>query len=78
MKVATPLVRGGDDWFWYPEFSTYREQHTVLPVYTEMMLQITSDYSGLPDVLTLTMSRIRWFYNGIRAALKKATAPPKK
>lgn len=49
------------------------EQHTLRPVYTEMLLQICSDYPGLPDVRTLSMSEIRFFYEGIRLQLQKAT-----
>lgn len=40
-----------------------------------MLLQVCTDYPGLPDPRTLTMSEIRFFYEGRRASLKKATAP---
>lgn len=40
-----------------------------------MLLQICRDYSGLPDARTLTMSNIRFFYEGIRPELKKHTKP---
>jgi hypothetical protein len=36
-----------------------------------MLLQICMDYPGLPDPRTLTVSDIRFFYNGLRKTLKK-------
>ena len=48
-------------------------QHTLLPVYCEMLWQICRDYSGLPDVRTLKLSEIRFFYEGLRAELKEVT-----
>jgi hypothetical protein len=47
-------------------------------VYPEMLLQICGQYSGLPDVRTLTASEIRFFYNGIRAELCELTKPKSK
>lgn len=44
-------------------------------LHVEMLLQITTDYPGLPDVRTLTASDIRFFYNGLRQSLKKHTQP---
>lgn len=44
--------------------------HTLHTVYTEMLLQITRDYNGLPDVRTMRASEIRFFYEGLRAELK--------
>lgn len=49
--------------------------HTLLPVYGEMLLQICVDYATLPDPRTLTMAEIRFYYNGRRGELKRATAP---
>lgn len=40
-----------------------------------MLLQIASDYPGLPDVRTLRLFEIRFFYEGLRPALKKHTRP---
>jgi len=40
-----------------------------------MLLQISRDYSGLPDVRTLSGSEIRFFYEGLRAELKEHTKP---
>lgn len=42
-----------------------------------MLLQICSDFAGLPDPRTLTMREIRFFYNGGRESLKKNTKPLK-
>lgn len=58
-------------------------QDTLLPngahsrslVYGEMLLQVSRDYSGLPDPRTLSSSEIVWFYDGLRAELKAATKP---
>ena len=49
--------------------------HTFAPVYTEMMLQIATDYPGLPDCRELTARQILFFYNGIRGGLKEHTKP---
>lgn len=43
--------------------------------YREMLLQITRDYSGLPDVRALTLSQIFFFYDGERDELRRATRP---
>lgn len=42
-------------------------------MYLEMMLQICTDYPGLPDVRTLTLREIRFFYNGLRDGLYERT-----
>lgn len=47
--------------------------HTFQPVYTEMLLQISRDYPGLPDARTLRAHEIRFFYDGLRAELKQHT-----
>lgn len=49
-----------------------------MPVYTEMLRQVCRDYSGLPDPRTLTLSEIRFFYEGLRPELRKSTAPKTK
>jgi hypothetical protein len=36
-----------------------------------MILQIARDYPGLPDVRTLTVVEIVFFYDGMRPELKK-------
>lgn len=38
-----------------------------------MLLQISREYPGLPDPRTLTLEEIRFFYNGLRHELQKAT-----
>ena len=54
--VKTPIVRFGED-------DKYTGGEHKLPlVYGEMLLQVTRDYSGLPDCRTLTLSEIRFFY----------------
>lgn len=40
-----------------------------------MILQITRDYHGLPDIRTLSWSEIRFFYEGLRAELRELTKP---
>jgi hypothetical protein len=39
--------------------------------YREMTLQIARDYPGLPDVRTLTVVEVVFFYDGLRPELKK-------
>jgi len=38
-----------------------------------MLLQITRDYSGLPDVRTLKAHEIAFFYEGLKEELKEHT-----
>lgn len=63
--MRTPLVRGGND------VALPRGRHTFGNVYGEMLLQISRDYSGLPDPRTLKAHEIRYFYNGLRAEIKE-------
>lgn len=49
--------------------------HKMVPVYSEMLLQICSEYPGLPDPRTLSMAEIRFFYEGARASLHEHTKP---
>lgn len=67
--MRTPLVRNGED------AKLPKGEHTLLPVYTEMMLQVARDYSGIPDIRTLTLDEIRFFYDGLRAELKAHSKP---
>lgn len=62
--ARTPLVRHGVD-----EFLT-RGRHRVVAVYSEMLLQVSREYPGLPDPRTMTLAEIRFFYNGIRGDLR--------
>ncbi len=70
--VRPLLVRHGSD------YAHPNGGHTFQNVYTEMLYQICRDYSGLPDVRTLTAYEIRWFYDGLRAELKEHTKPKPK
>lgn len=47
--------------------------HIFAVVYREMLLQISRDYAGLPDIRTLKVFEIRFFYNGMRNELHKNT-----
>lgn len=52
--------------------------HLLLQVYTEMLLQVCSDYPALPDPRALKLRQILFFYNGRRGSLKKfTTSKPK-
>lgn len=72
MTVETPLVRHGASERLPPRDGVIR--HTRVTVYGEMLLQICSDYPGLPDARTLTSAEIRFFYEGLRPGLIKHTA----
>ena len=50
-------------------------RHTKFNVYSEMMIQIARTYNGIPDVRTMTLEEIEFFYNGIRGELIQATKP---
>lgn len=49
--------------------------HTRANVITEMFLQITLLYPGLPDPRTLDLDEIEFFYDGIRGQLLEDTEP---
>lgn len=61
-----------------PDPETGLSQHTIPNVYREALLQICSDYPGLPDPRTLTILEIRFFYEGLRRTLKEHTRPKDK
>ena len=65
--ALTPLVRHGVD-----EFLT-RGRHRIVTVYSEMLLQVSREYPGLPDPRTLTIEEIRFFYEGLRGDLRVLT-----
>ena len=67
--VRTPLVRNGAD------EKLRGGSHVMSVVYSEMLLQITRDYGGLPDVRKLKISEIKFFYEGLRSELKSHTSP---
>ena len=68
------MRHGGDAWL-PNDRESGKCGHTLMPVYGEMLLQICSDYRCLPDLNTMTMSQIRFFYEPLRPALRRATAP---
>lgn len=47
----------------------------MVHVHAEMIYQIARDYPGLPDVRTMKLSEIRWWYDGLRGELRRATRP---
>jgi hypothetical protein len=66
-------VSEGANWR-YPPDRDGLQQHTVLPVYKSAILEICRDYhTGLPSVLSMSMSQIRWFYELLRPTLISAT-----
>ena len=65
--VRTSLIRNGVDEKLLNGNNTYQN------VYSEMLLQICRDYSGLPDIRTLKAREILFFYNGLRGELKEHT-----
>lgn len=72
VEITEPkLVRDGTD------VILPKGQHTRPNVYSEMILQITRDYSGLGNWRDLEEEEIEFFYNGLRAELKQATKPGK-
>ena len=51
-----------------------RGRHRIVAVYTEMLLQVSREYPGIPDPRTMTMEEIRFFYEGLRPELQKFSA----
>jgi len=43
-----------------------------------MLLQICRDYPGLPDPRTMTLTEIRFFYDGLRPEIRKSQRRPEK
>lgn len=70
-------MRDGKDDGRLPRNRDGQRQHTLANVYREMLIQICLDFPGLPDVRTLTLGEIRFFYDGLRGTLRKYTAPTK-
>ena len=70
--VRSQLVRHGND---QQLRSRGKSINTFYSVYSEMLLQISRDYSGLPDVRTLKVHEILFFYNGLRVELQQHTKP---
>lgn len=61
---------GGQETRLPPDPETGRVTHTLVPVYTAMLLQVSRDYSGF-DPRTLKLGEIRFFYDGLRTELKR-------
>lgn len=74
MTCAALLVRHGADERLPPD-AEGRSQHTIQNVYGEMLLQVATDYPGCPDPRTMTLTQIRFFYNGLRPGLRAHTKP---
>lgn len=53
----------------------HRDGNNFYNVYGQMLLQISRDYSGLPDARTLKAHEILFFYNGLRVELQQHTKP---
>lgn len=71
--MSTPLVRGGGDTILRAHGDD--PGHKLRRVYGEMLLQVCRDYPGLPDPRTLSLSEIRFYYEGLRAELREHTKP---
>ena len=61
------MVRRGED-YWIPDGG-----HTIWVVYREMLLHLVAEYPALPDPRTLTLDEIKFFFEAMRPALKRAT-----
>lgn len=71
-------MRSGGDARIEPDRETSASQHTLVNVYAELLLDVCRWYPGLPDPRTLTLTEIRFFFEGIRPTLWSATKPRKK
>ena len=49
------------------------KKHRGLGAIQSALLQIARDYSGLPDVRTLSLSDILFYYDGLQAELVQRT-----
>lgn len=66
--VRTPLVYyGADD-------KLSGGAHTLVNVYLEMLLQVARGYPGV-EARSLTISELRFFYDGLRAELRANSKP---
>lgn len=46
-------------------------------IYQEMILQICMNYTSIPDVRTMDLDEIEFFYDGLKSILKETTKPTK-
>lgn len=76
--MSFPLVRAGEDFAHPPDRETRAPNHLFPIVYSEVLLQIARDYPGAPDVRTLSAADLRFFYEGLREDLIRATRAPQK
>jgi len=73
VTVRTQLVRFGADARLPADRETGKATHTLVTVYSEMLLQVCRNYPGIPDARSLTMAEIRFFYEGARVELHECT-----
>ena len=52
-----------------------RPSHTRLRVYQEMMLNVAMHYRSAPDVRTMDLEELEFFYEGLRGHLMSITKP---
>jgi hypothetical protein len=71
LRVRVNVVRGGAD----AVKADNEGGHYMWPVYSEMLFACIYNLPGMPDARTLTLSEIRWLYEGLRPSLKSATRP---
>lgn len=76
--VRTTVVRRGADERLPRDPESGKPRHILPVVYREMFLQVCADYHSLPDPMSMRLSDIRFFYDGLRATLKKHTDPSNK
>jgi hypothetical protein len=76
------VIRRGDDSIIPPERDgdgVLRYVHNAPNVHREMLYQIARDYQCIGNVMDMTFSEIRFWYDGLRAELRQTTKPlPKK
>jgi hypothetical protein len=74
-EISEPLiVRGGQNTtLGYDQDGN--SLHTRMNVLNTMILDICYHYRGLPDVRTLDMDEIEFFYDGLRGILIDKTKP---
>lgn len=65
LEVEPSIVQNGQKWRDMPL------RHTLVPIYGHMLLQICRNYSSLPDIHTLELHHIEFFYDGLRHELKQ-------
>lgn len=70
-------MRSGAEWV-YPLGAEGDAWVAFVYVYRERMLEIASHLPGLPDLRTMTIDEIDFFYEGLIPTLKAAAAPRKK